>query len=496
MTDKSEILKSFAPAKKVGSEYSTKLLLENQWVKRINEKMIIKSDSLATLRKITIDCFIDSNFMTYEDFKHKLKEIDNLSIEDSVKEQEDSVKVLKDYKNESQIIVPLGVLTKEPIDNLDVVLDGKSIPVLKSSENGELTKWMLKSFYLDTLSRYIQDPFVIEELTVGIYFFIDKIVSYDGISRGGKSSNQEKILDFENLTEWVECFKENATSVPSTAKDDLNCWCDNLDSFIDLLDLFEDNFILFCLVPSSCINQWIIIKCQISLPNRDNLLFNSRMHYFNFDGGFNFEYRIPLFWHNSSYHFYVEFPDDLVINRFSYEINEKISHPKNKSRYNKIFENSVNVLIPPIHEEFFPPEFETQIHVIPSNIGIRLYTYWAAIILLLCFLSSIFIRAGGILGEGQATPSLIGLITASITLMLAFSLNSPEHYLKREILRPVRFCNILICVSLALFSILISVRFLPLVENQLWIIFNILTCITFSLRIRLESSYNEGGKLL
>lgn len=372
------------------------IFTRGDWVHRINEVITILDDSSYNINKISIDCTPPRVLPVY-----KNRYIDN--------------------KN-SQYLIPLGILQKETLVNLDISLNGKACTTISSSEHNKFLKDVLIKFFKKDVCDFTPS----EELLEIVQHLVESVIE----NRPHKNPN---------FFLRTYSFLKNQEVV--SASDQFKF---KVDIFLSILEILIKNFILFAVIDEDNIGKRLIIKYSYESPVTENINVNSDFP--------NFIYDKPRVWRQASHHLTLCCPDDLEIS-----VNENSHHvlPTESSTLNKL-----KFILPEIVDEtgtFSFNSFKFSATLTPAKQGIRKWAINCSTLLFIFGVLSIFIRWKNISPNFSVPNSSISILISSFSLIVAILATRKEHIYVAQALKKYREILSLSAVAIFLVAVLSSV---------------------------------------
>ena len=395
-----------------------------------------------------------------------------------------------------QVSAPIGVLEKRVLQNFDVSLDGSPVPVLTRQQNGAVSR-----AFLGYLLRNIHLP---SDHESELEKEIGKVVDYDGRDRddGTPPSSIESALRrafsaVENLT------PDAATSARL------------LTTYVDLL---TNNFLFSVVLPADLRGKRIVVKYSFDqrLDVKGTLVAPSLL---------TFSYVAPQAWSSASYHVEFDLPPSLAIVAVTSVKHDLRESPIHQGNYNgeavadgfgadppgrsagsdpesaheeqtSSITNAPELGSPRSHVALRPPGDiqlqELRAGTIPIAQGIRTFTNWTTVVVVLLVLLSIPIRMWNI---GVALPftapsPVAPVILIGPALFLSWLSRSREHDIVSRLLLPLR-CVLICCAAiLLLLAVLAAVPMQVWLWHVMWIVIYLLTSIVALVAWRVRRTYS------
>ncbi|WP_188358447.1 hypothetical protein [Rothia aerolata] len=379
-----------SPMDFMAARFASAIIYDKTWVHRVVDSLTFEAGEVINSQSVSLD-------LTVPDLPawQPIEKI--LGSGATPKCSEDSWN-LAHRREKDQIPVPLALLLKGVIDQLDITLEGKSLPTLTSNENRLLTIIMVKHAVLEI----IPDAFSLDE-------DIDSILS-------------GSVSDFEALDIVQELIKvaESSSVVAHKAH-----------ALLNFLNNLMDQFVLFALAPASVVGQRVVMKYKISSsagPAQQASTFPALLL------PFKYQYGAGTWWSEASYHVDITVPTDLVISQVRVSLPEQpaVSEPfstPNSHRFHgyissqELKESPLKILT---------------LKLEPSFQGIRKWSLWLSVLFALGFIFAAIVQfqPGGL--EAPMLRSSVTLLLVTPALMLSWLARNAEHPFVGRVLAPIR----------------------------------------------------------
>lgn len=263
-----------SPMDFMAARFASAIIYDKTWVHRVVDSLTFEAGEIINSQSVSLD-------LTVPDLPawQPIEKI--LGSGAPPKCSEDSWN-LAHRREKDQIPVPLALLLKGVIDQLDITLEGKSLPTLTSNENRLLTIIMVKRAVLEIIP---------DAATFSLDEDIDSILS-------------GSVSDFEDLDMTKELIKVAESSSAAAPR---------AHALLNFLNNLMDQFVLFALVPASVVGQRVVMKYKISSsagPAQQASTFPSLLL------PFKYQYGAGTWWSEASYHVDITVPTDLVSHRY------------------------------------------------------------------------------------------------------------------------------------------------------------------------------------
>lgn len=439
-----------------GNIYYDLIFEPKDWVKRVNESLILDTSKKTTNRRVTLDLEIPKDLPAHNEIVSSEFILNtNFPI----------------AKSENQIAIPVGVLSKEPILKFDITHDGKSIQNLTSYENGKYTlialKWFVIDFYNKIKEEYEETEFILQDLLE----ISQMAVAYDGALREIEIKKSDSIKMIEKLKDKNEkkFIKEINSKIDlienvlhlekyeknSSYRTEIE---EYFKKFKSLINIVSFNFIIFALLPGKVQGKRITVKYSILNPDVSGGNEKSNPSQIN--------YNLLKFWKYTTYHIYIELPEGIQL----------VSSAKHKKRFDYIKEEGN------FYKELSGPEtsdnlewkdysyYRTEFYAIPEKAGIRNFSFYSTICVLFFMLTFIpYIHSQDFLNANSPRVSIpVAILVSSASLFLAWLAKNTEHKLYSETVLPLRKNLAFLSLVLAITTLAISVPLSPLTAKILW----------------------------
>lgn len=396
------------------------IFTQSDWVHRINEVITILDDSSYNLNKISLDCTPPITLPLYRN-------------------------IYLSAENTSQHLVPLGVLQKETLSNLDISLQGRTCPTISSSEHNQFLKNALVDFFTEDVYGFTPNKDLLD--------IVEKIICTAIDNRPHKSPNFT--LDIEPLLKYFD-------SEPSN--DELNF---KLNIFLDILEILVEHFILFAVVDKDNIGKRVVIKYSYESPatkTKNTKTATDRLSRYIFAAYTKKEERKPKLdfpqfnypkkriWRQASHHLTLCCPDELEISVIK---NEETIQPTESSTLNK-----QKFILPEIIDDVNKFSFSSSNFsaiLTPKNRGTRKWAVYSAVFLFVFGVASIIVRKFDISPNFSLPNSAVSILISSFSLIIALLSTRREHIYVAQSLGKYRKILSLTATTIFLVAILSSV---------------------------------------
>lgn len=396
------------------------IFLDQSWVHRVNETINFSENKLSSEINFSIDCTPPKTLPKYAD-------------------------PFSDSPNDKpQSLIPIAVLQKETLTNLDIKISEKSAPTITSSVYNSLMVSIVESFTNEVLRDSLSNREISE---------INKIVEEIIYAKPFEKSSAEQDTEIE---EFISKIKEVVSQSPN--KDLLS---ESHRLLEEVLYILYQNFILF-VVSSEPLGKRVIIKYSYEASGQQNdknslptgmSQEQSSIKKWITKGIPTYSYSTtPRIWRPASHHITLTTPNKLNIILSEY--------PDGASKSSKTPPYKIKFILPKIDNNdlsYSQHSFDFTCAFIPDRSGIKTFTLFTTIFLFLISLASIPIRLLDLSPDFRVPNSSIGLLTSSLTLLLAYLANEPEHHYIQKTLKPYRLVLGLSSLSLFMLSILCSI---------------------------------------
>lgn len=370
---------------------------------------------------------------------------------------------------DEQAFLPLGFLQKRVIQRFDVTHEGKSLPVLTSRENGEIS-----SAFTDHLVRGAELP---PEHEHEVGKALRKVVEYNSADGG------------ENPLKAARAALKAAFSAVPKMSDNAQIHAGLLASYVEL---FADNFMLVVVIPTKLISQRIVIKYSLDQPFTVDDRWSSI-------SSLTFKYTPASCWSNTSYHVEIDLPPSLVITEVLRKpisprtsVGTHVEAPPHIASAPSFGGSRSHIVLTtqPVVEE----NIELSITTAPGPQGIRRFTGWTAAIVLLLVLASIPARlCNMVVADSFTIPSPVApVVLVGPALLLSWIGRSREHDVVSNLLLPLRAVLMVCSLVLVLLAVLAAVPVEVLVWHIIWWAIYFLTAVSAVLTAILYLSYRAA----
>ena len=368
-----------------------------------------------------------------------------------------------------QAFLPLGVLRKRVIQRLDVTHDGKSLPVLTSRENGEIT-----TAFIDYL---VHGADFLSEHAREVRQALQRVVEYNSAD-GGKNP----------LDDARTVLKAAFSAVPKMS-DDAQTHARLLVSYAEL---FAENFMLVVVIPTELISQRVVFKYSLDQPFTVDDPWSSI-------SSLTFSYTPASCWSNTSYHVEIDLPSSLEIVKVAQEPSSSRSLDGTDAKAPERIANSPSLGGARSHvvlttDSVVEENAELSITTVPGPQGIRRFTVWAAAFVTALVLASIPARVCNVVVADTFTiPSPVApVVLVGPALLLSWIGRSREHDVVSNLLLPLRGVLMVCSLVLVLLAVLAAVPVEVWVWHVTWSAIYLLTAVSAGLTAQLYRSYRAA----
>jgi hypothetical protein len=355
-----------------------------------------------------------------------------------------------------QVAVPLGWLEKGPLRGLDTEgPDGKSIPILTSSDNGELAASL----------------FVAAATNLGLTHDNEE-QSWAIARKLALSRNESRDETQQAYQDWLMAASA-ALVVPRGSSKDVTELLDQL------AETLLGSFILFGVIGDDCLDRRALLKFSSS---QDELKASSRTR----GNALLYEVDIPDLGLARSQHLEVKAPEGTHIESLTLRLDSSdgatswISEPQRRPR-------------PLAHLNTTDADRFAQgtarFHVRPTRHGMQLVTDVAVIVIAVGVVLSLFARfwEPNLLGPAFTIPSpAVPIMLTGPALLLSWVVVRSENRVALKALAPLRYLLVLGVAQIFLVAALAAIPLSPWVWQAVWLIVYALCSVTIVFWIRVR----------
>ncbi|UDF21582.1 hypothetical protein [Rhodococcus qingshengii] len=374
-----------------------------------------------------------------------------------------------------QVFLPIGVLRKRVIQRLDVTHEGNSLPVLTSSENGEIT-----IAFIDYLVSKADIP---SERACAVRAALRAVVEYNSASG-----------DVNPLKIAQDTLKAAFSDVPDMSKDAQIC----ARLLVSYAELFAENFLLVVVISAEFVSQRVVLKYSLDQPFEV-------AHPWSSISSLTFSYTPASCWSDTSYHVEIDLPSSLAIVEVAQGPSSSQSAEGAGDEVRKVVEARKGIANSPslggsrshvvlTTQHVVEENAELSVTTVPGPHGIRRFTVWAAAIVLALVLASIPARlCNVVVADAFIIPSSVApVVLVGPALLLSWIGRSREHDVVSNLLLPLRGVLMACSMVLVLLAVLAAVPVKPWVWHTTWGAIYLLTIVFTVLVVRLYWSYHKA----
>ncbi|MGO4592135.1 hypothetical protein [Paenarthrobacter sp. 2TAF44] len=355
-----------------------------------------------------------------------------------------------------QVAVPLGWLEKGPLRGLDTEgPDGRSIPILSSSDNGELAASL---FFAAATNLGLTDD--------------NEEQSWAVARKLAFSRNESRDEAWQAYNDWLTPAR-SALLVPTGISDDVTELLDQL------AETLISSFILFAVIGDDWLGRRAILKFSSS---QDELKASSRTR----GNALLYEVDIPDLGLARSQHLEVEAPEGTHIESLTLRldsssdvtswISETQSRPRPLAHLNTTDADRF-------------AQGTARFHVRPTRHGMQLVTDVAVIVISIGVIFSLFARfwEPSLLGSAFTIPSpAVPIMLTGPALLLSWVVVRSENRVALKALAPLRYLLVLGVAQIFLVAGLAAIPLSPWVWQVVWLAVYALCIVTITFWIRVR----------
>lgn len=359
------------------------LIFQRDWVHRVVVSIKYDAGELENSQSISLDC-------TVPDFPSWRATNICLSGDGST----ELTWAASRTKDDDQVIVPVAMLKKGIINKLDVTFEGKSLSVLTTSQNRSLTFEIIRS----SLSRLSLDATQIEQAMADVTCIYEQ--RPEGSVDQGSADATQNILEIIESSQIIDEERSRTLS--------------------DFILLLQTHYLLFVLVPKSCVKKRVILKYKISGDASNKVTDPARKRLFT---PLVADYELDLWWNKSNHHVDVSYPTELMISSvvLSSESENFVIERPQVHRYHT---NVPAELV----DQFLGKKLYFK--VVPAVQSLRRWNAWLSILFALGYSAGLFIQICATKNFGLDDASLRSAATVVLllpALLVSWLARSNEH---------------------------------------------------------------------
>lgn len=341
-----------------------------------------------------------------------------------------------------QLALPLGFLEKKVTRGLDATLDGRSLPVLTATQNGQISIAILN--HIASMVEHVTDADRSK-----IQRLISMATSYDGQDRADVDPSEKIGTVLNEISSRYSDLDDKSAAA--------------LLALMSYLKTFTSNYLLVVLVPSETKGQRIVVKYS-----RDQEDVSYRTPWLK---KLDFSYDVPMTWRSASHHFELILPNSLEITGLTLDARipgsknptvEVLGYPVGKRA------SRAHIVLPKNNDLEIVRNQQLRVYAVPTVQGIRSFTMLAMLVaaLLLAF-TFLERRVDWVIDPKFSIPSTaVSLLLVAPALLISWIARRREHPIVAVVLKPLR----LILFFLALITgVLAGLAAVP-VSNEFWTI--------------------------